>query len=321
MVYHMPRRQWTSRTPADQKALDVMGEWLANRSLRRAYNEMSDMNADAIDTGFQEWAASTRLGQRSRRAVRRALNVKSAPDFLKHMALVIAALNEHIASLRGEPYAMLVEVSSQYAADWYVYGRAPHPKKHRSFAPKSSAWLAGPVINRLTRRPAMLIPVYQHTTGGVLAEGLVHEARRQGIRHFVHVDDAIYSGLQKSELVALMCETVEKKKMMTGPPTLWIGAAYATATGLRAIRRAACQHMMKIHVYAAGTIAAPTLPWLARAELLLKRQRVGPTMTVLPYKVPNAASFGPALLSNALAERAPDPVYKARKYARNVPRW
>jgi hypothetical protein len=295
-------------------ALDVMHGWLTNRSFRRAYDAMTDMHPNIIDTAFEKWTASTRLSQRSRQALHRALNVRSATNFQNHMARVSVALNEHIATFRGEPYAMLVEMSSQYAADWYLSRVPLNPSKRRRYAPKSSAWLAGPVISRLARRPKMMIPVYHHSTGSILAEGLVREALRHGIRHFVHVDDAIYSGLQKSQIVQMLCRVLKVSKPL---PSVWIGAAYATATGLRAIRRKTCHRRMTTTVYAAGTIASPVVPWRTHVELLLKLQRVGPTMTVMPYKVPNRVSFGPAGLSDALANLAPEPKYKARNYVWN----
>lgn len=324
------------RTYGDTLALQYLHNTIfRNRSLQNAYDKMQNVNRASVNAGFHEWATSAGISQRARTAMHKALNVRTRKDFMENMGAVFAKLNYEPFMLRNEPYAMLVELDSPYAASLYTRKRAaPGPPQ---FAPKSSAWLAGVAMHRLRSRPAVLIPVYHGSNNNgvpVLAEGLVHEAIAHGIRHFVHIDDAMYSGLQKSEIVGLMNEclyTLQTQKVRQTPRQtpllLWIGAAYATPGSRRAVLHEWKRYVravvrknppVRLTLYAPGTILPPRLPLLVRAELWRKHQRPGPTMTVLPYKVPNSVSFGPAALSVALSNTVAKPAYKNQRYKKTM---
>lgn len=323
--------QHRQRTHGDTLALQYLHNTIfRNRSLQNAYNLMHNVNRASINAGFHEWATRAGISQRARAAVHRALNVRTKKDFMEKMGAVFAKLNAEPFVLRNEPYAMLVELESPYAATLYTHKRVAPGRPY--FAPKSSAWLAGVAMHRLRNRPAVLIPIYHGGNNGVptLAEGLVHEAVAQGIRHFVHIDDAMYSGVQKSEIVGLMNECLYPLQTEArGPkPLLWIGAAYATPRSKLAVLQEWKRHVravvrknppVRLTLYAPGTINPPSLPLLVRAELWRKYQRPGPTMTVLPYKVPNSVSFGPAALSVALSNTVAKPAYKNRRYKKTMP--
>jgi hypothetical protein len=316
--------KYRRRTFADSLALQYLQNTIfRNRSLQNAYNHMQNVNRASINAGFHQWATSAGISQRARAALYKALNVKTKKDFLETMGAVFDAFNA--TSIPDAPYAMLVELESPYAAN--IYSRKRPRPGNPTFAPKSSAWLAAVALRRLRKPPAMIIPVYHGIGLGipVLAHGLLAEALQKGIRQFVHIDDAMYSGLQKSEIVGLMNEslyTLGQPNNQT--PLLWIGAAYATPASTRAVLHGWKKHVraavrknppLRLQLYAAGAIAPPALPILVRAELWRKQQRPGPTMTVLPYKVPNSVSFGPAALSATLANTVTSrPVYKKRRY-------
>jgi hypothetical protein len=276
----------------DAAAIEFARRVIRNARMMNAFNRMPNMNRAAINKAFHTWATAVQLSPAARNALHQALNVRSKDEFLRHIIESIEWITKHLGD---RPYALIVEVN----------------EKNSTFTAKSSAWLGGPTVRAIGRQPSAVIPFYR---GQRVAARPVAAALDRGIRDFVHVDDAMYSGLQKETLVDEMYALL-KKARVSERPTLWIAVAYTTPAATALVKRAASRasKVMDVVLVAPGTIRNPAenLPPNVVTEVSTRtKQTVGPSMTVLPFKVPNSVSFGPEGLATQLELAVQKPVYK-----------
>lgn len=281
----------------DRAAVKFLNSVLRSREMLNAYDALPNINRPAINTAFRAWATGQKLSADAQKTLHALLNVRSADEFFRFTRDGMAWIAREIGT---RPYALIAEVASGNTL-------------HNSLKAKSSAWLAAPLVRFLGRPPAAIIPFHD---GGWLAGDLVRTAVAQGILDFVHVDDAIYSGSQKAILVNEMGAL-----RIRDVPRLYIAAAYATQKGLAKVRARVATVAKWVHValHASGTMNEPTAPPNILPELIGKGHTVGPTMSILPFKVPNEVSFGPSSLGAALGRAVPPPVYKRIHVSHYVP--
>lgn len=297
---------------------------MKNARMLNTFETLQNVPLNKVYSAFDAWASQQkRLSQRTLRSLRSALDVRTVAEFKQGLASCVGwvarklrymsehRLNGRNATLNGNknwrfvpPYAMIVEVDPKVA--------------------KSSAWLAGPVVRELAKTykippPAVIVPFLR---GSTLSFSHVKRAIDEGIRTFVHVDDAVYSGLQKSLMVANLESSLRILQNMgyaepavalliAVPYSTFPGRKYILSASNRMYRGGSAESLVNTSVYAAHALHPPRLPWLAKLELGKGRKLPWPTMTLLPFKVPNRASFGPASLGNALTTALPRPVYKS----------
>jgi hypothetical protein len=318
--------------PDDEETVPFITKALKNRSLLTAYNAMENFNRASVSKTFHAWATNTGLSMAARNALFKALNVQTKQQFVKHMTRVSRWIGK---SIGRRPYALVVEVG-------YVdFDNSTGSGREVAVFAKSSVWLGGPLVRALGRMPDAIIPVYD---GHMLDYGRFYDlshiavirAITKGIRDFVHVDDALYSGAQKAQLVSqFITHVADVKKTFEGKnrpmhgthiPRLFVAAAYSTRTAMtaikrdiataatRAVRRGGSSNNNKkpgarVSLYASSKIPKPTFSNAVEAELAQKELSAGPTMTTMPFKVPNALSFGPKGLGNALSQARGRPLY------------
>ena len=280
---------------------------MAHQPFRKTYYDQANMDPASVHKMVNEWAASKKYSAYSKQALRRQVNVRSAAEFRNGISQCVAWL---AICLRNTPrYALLVEISH---------------------APKSSTWLAGPVVAELEAmgipKPEAVIPC---TEGGVHAGSALQHAVDTGITAFVHVDDAIYSGSQKTFILETLQWHLSRYVPPMKPVDVYVAAAYSTRLGRdRVLRqwkqRVRGQKLLRVHFFAARDLQKRSMPLRSKLELVMQgRARNltgGPTMTILSHKVPNAMSFGPASLSKYLTNRLNKPVYKGVNLPNMLPK-
>jgi hypothetical protein len=268
---------------------------MASNSMHRAYTNMSNINKHIIiKKAFNTWANDIKLSPHGREVLYKSLDIKTKTEFLENMNKVVAWLQRGI---KTRPYALLVEI------------KIKNPDEI-----KSSAWLAGPVVRRFGRSPTLIIPIEITPS-----HKKVSEAIQLGIRDFVFVDDAMYSGLQATCIMSGMYKRLNNLGLdKTERPRLWIAAAFSSNYSTRRISQKYKQlgirqlySPMHLRVYSPGILYTPKIPSIVRRELdVLIQNNVGTTMSILPYKVPNHKSFGPVGLVKYLEHVVGIPPYK-----------
>ena len=263
-----------------------------NPAFQKSFYDLKNLDTREVLGAFDRWADVRRLPRRTRRNLRDAIDVRRAAEFRDAVAKCAA----WIARQRPAPYAMILEVAQSGAA-------------------KSSLWLAGPAVRALMEAgippPAAVVPFVD---GAALSVVSVRRALQQGVRTFVHVDDALYSGTQKGIMVRQLSETLDFDKVSA---RLLLAVAYVTDLGARHVRQQRGPRL-RLKMYAPHVLRVRRLPWVSRVELMLRGDRDvrrniakgGPTSSLLAHKVPDSLSFGPATLSYHLQAVLPKPVYK-----------
>jgi hypothetical protein len=276
--------QWAD----SRKPREMIRRALRDPKFQRSFHALKNVRPRAIYSAFDSWAKRRDMTGYTREALKQQMDIRRADEFKHAVGLCTHWLVNH----NLQRYAMIIEITQTTA--------------------KSSTWLAGPVITGLQKLgvpgPTVIIPFVD---GRYLSVKAVKEAIDTGITTFVHVDDAVYSGSQKGIMVrqltsALRAAHVKRARALIAVP-------YTTDLGRRYVSRLAARPL-KLHFYAPHIIKTRTLPWVSRVELMLRGNKNirsgGPAMTILPHKMPNSVSFGPASLSYALQTRIPQPVYK-----------
>lgn len=158
---------------------------------------------------------------------------------------------------------------------------------------KSSGWLAA-VGARLIRRlvPGVsLVACY----AGTYDVGTVYVG---GCRLFVHFDDAMYSGQQKSELVDAFQRTMRNPLSVPdwGRAHLFIIVAASTGVGRQLVNRTVELHRVTPSRRVAVTILVgrriPAMDAEIRIRGAMRGLTAGATLAIMPHKVPNSVSFG-----------------------------
>lgn len=319
-------------TEAERLALKIVKKMLKNPDTLRSYNTMQNINRRVVMRELNAWAEERQLRPKTRDAIVKALDIKTRADFHGAMNRVIGHTKKWLA---GEPYALIVEFS--------VYA---HDPSEPSVWPKSSAWLAAPVIRGIGRPPAVIIPyfwphedhlnLYSH-----VSTTLLRRAIASGIRSFVHIDDAMYSGMQKSTVLQTLQRWIQddgialakaQRAHLVGLqnagwihvrartpdgqlPRLLIAAAFTTDAALSMIKTIPVfknSRWMHVQVFAGGRLPTPHFATNI-IENFENDTNYVPYKTLLPFKVPNHASFGPATLGARLEKVLPRPPYKRKK--------
>ena len=288
-VYKIISHVYTKMDWADSsKPRKLIKKALENPAFLQSFYSLKNVKEGSVYGTFDAWAKRRKMSKYTRDALKGQLDIRRADEFKAAISKCITWLTHR----RLKKYSMIVEISPATA--------------------KSSTWLAGPVIAGLKSHkihaPYSIIPF---TSGRLLSPSAVKEALDAGITTFVHVDDAIYSGSQKGILVRQLTTILRTRQIKHA--RLLIGVAYTTDLGRRYISRLT-KAPLKLEFFAAHTIRTRKLPWVSRVELMLRGDKNisvgGPAMTVLPHKMPNSVSFGPASLSKNLQSHIQKPVYK-----------
>lgn len=281
--------QWAD----SHKPREMIRRALRDPKFQRSFHALKNIRPSAIYSTFDSWAKRRKMTGYTRASLKQQMNIRRADEF-KH---AVMKCTHWLANHNLQRYAMIIEITQTTA--------------------KSSTWLAGPVITGLQKLgipgPTVIIPF---ADGRYLSVKAVKESIDAGITTFIHVDDAVYSGSQKGIMVrqltsALRAAHVKRARMLIAVP-------YTTDLGRQYVSRL-IGRPLKLEFYAPHTIRTRKLPWVSRVELMLRGdkniQSGGPAMTVLPHKMPNYVSFGPATLSYALQAQIPKPVYKKFSFA------
>jgi hypothetical protein len=187
---------------AEIRALQMVEASLSDPVTLQEYNTMANINRQMVMQELAAWARNEEVSNNARNALAKALTIKTRSDFHAAMNRVTSHIKRWIAL---EPYAMIVEFDRNY--------RAPRGRIFQSLTAKSSVWLLAPVIRALGRPPAMIIPYFIHMDcTGSISETMMRMAIQQGIRSFVHVDDAMYSGDQKMRLMSGVVRVVSQNR-------------------------------------------------------------------------------------------------------------
>jgi hypothetical protein len=329
-------------THYERRALDIAAAMLEDPATLRSYNAMENTNRRAVLKELNVWARNKGLSANTRDALANALDIKTRADFHATMNSVIAHVKRWTAL---EPYALIVE-----------FGSDRYPE---NALPKSSMWLAAAVIRGIGRPPGMIIPYFVFKGGdGRVSTDLIRTAVARGIRSFVHVDDAMYSGDQKKRLIEGVMEVITRDgidlscaqfKSVRGDmqrrygvrlgnglmPTIsdmenmkvrtqngrafrfLVATAYSTAHARARLKTAVLRdsnsndrHRYTLDLFVANRIPKPRVPVEVVAELRRLNNTVNTSMTLLPFKVPNYASFGPQSFGERLEKVLPKPPYK-----------
>lgn len=296
-----------SRSPPAPKrnlASAFLEGMLRSGGLVGAYNSMRNANLPALKSAFEAWADRAKLTRGARQALFQAVNVKSKDEFVAQMSAVTSRLKKQPFMRTRVPFAMILEVTY----DGEAAGR------QQPFSAGSSARLAGPVLQALRRMPDVIVPVI----GGTLHKARVYEALRRGIKDFVHVDDAMFTGYQKFTIARDLAtevneyyEDLNDRVDLRSTVTLWLSTAFATDVAVRRVRTAPkfadtrynsydeAVDVLKVDVFAPGKVVRPRIPLRVRFEewrrLQGQNRRRGAAMTVLAHRVPNRWSFGASL--------------------------
>ena len=266
------KRKVDDDDPKDElntQASRVIAAALKHQPFQDSYYTLKNLNTAAIHKGFDVWARAMKLSHAAAETYRAQIHIRKAQEFRGGVQQGVLWLAHKLHALstrrRFKPYAMLVEVDKT------------------AHTAKSSAWLAGPVIQGLdvygVPPPTVLIPV---------------------------VGRKIYSGEQKHGMLAGLLSMLRQEK--APPSRMYLATAYATTDGLAHVEKATAPSVLDVSVFAALKIPIRTAPVNGNG---------GPTMTILPHIVPDVKSFGPELLGNKLRSIAPQPPYKKFKYYKN----
>jgi hypothetical protein len=256
--------------------------------LLKSYHSLKNIKKNNVRSVFDTWAQKLELPRETKNALFKQLDVRGSAEFKNAISSCIQWLANH----KLNKYAMIVEMSGEEL--------------------KSSTWLAPPVIEGLKKLgipgPSIIIPCNQRR----LNQKAVKQALDDGIKTFIHVDDAVYSGWQKADMVEDLADTV--KHLYYNGVRFLLAVAYSTKIGMKEIKSRE-KHSLQLEIFSPITIPSRmrSFPSLSKKMSDIIKNG-GPTMTILPHKVPNHASFGPKSLSSNLAARLPKPVYKSKSF-------
>lgn len=257
--------------------------------LRASFDGLRNLNLAKVRQGIDLFGQQEGLLPQNVEAVKRALEYVSVAEFKQALQLCLAELARRVGTQR---YALVIE--------------------HNLNSAKSSAWLAGQVVAALGR-PAG----YVTDEAGSIVRSLLRAKRRgKPIGYVVHVDDAMYSGLQKASILQRLAyylddlPPAEKKEL--GRFDVLVGAALTTPQALKAVRQGALQlrrHRIGVRVFAPRRLkhVRSTLPAATRKRLAAKYRSLAPTLALLPHKVPDYVSFGFGGLDEFLAKHLGSP--------------
>jgi hypothetical protein len=307
--------------PSSMKiTLQNINRVLRNGTLARSYNSIHNVNKSYFKTAFDAWASQSKISPRTARALYDAIQVKSKMDFSTAVDDIVRALGSQSFMKKRKKFAMIVDLDTA-------------PGNAALFTPGSSLLLAGAVIRGLQRMPDVVVTVRD---GSVVNKRQFQRAMREGIRNFVYVDDAAFTGEQKShvvrELQSMFVEYATSEKFMSSF-NLWLSIAFATPRARARIAKsvtirwhddAILSEFLKetrlnftgliLHRHVAQELGPVRLPAAARIELWHRlrkeNRRSGPSMTILAHKVPNRWSFG-AGLARALESSMPSGAWAA----------
>ena len=294
MGYHPNYKQRSSPPPPPPRSklnairVGKIQKAIHSPEFKRSYYTLKNVKKENVYKAFDHWASSIDLPQATKNALRQQLNVRGSEEFKNAISKCIQWLADH----KLKRYSLIVEIDGHVA--------------------KSSTWLAGPVIEGLKKRkipgPFNIIPFYK---GSKVSGSMVEKAVAAGVKTFVHVDDAIYSGSQKGILIKQLSNIVRNLKI-GNYARLLIGAAYTTEVGKRYIE-SLVKPPLRLEFFAPHMIQSRSPVSTSNKHKNIIKSG-GPTMTILSHKVPNAISFGPGPLSMALENALPRPVYKSMKF-------
>ena len=271
-------------------------------------NSLHNVNRAALTTAFGAWADAARLSPQARTALLAAITVKSKEDLTRHLETIIERLREHI--LPDVRFAMLCDITVVGAGG----GNTP-------FRAGISTRLSASVLQALDRQPDAIIPVFN---GSVVHTEAVRSALKAGIRDFVYVKDAMFTGLENAAIIRQLARAVDlfaETNYVPGGVHLVTGILFTTdLANKRAVHGArldltgmaiADQYWkeykklyrgLMLTLYWGEKIAPVPLSYRVRLEtwrrLAKANRRRGPTMTILPHRTPNRWAFGASLAAS-----------------------
>ena len=241
-----------------------------------------------------------------------AINFKTAADFKRAVDRATDWMKKEV---HGRKYVLVVEGQTTWGAN----------------GTKSSAWLAHKVIEKLGKPYDVLTTRIDSWRGyGVISDTTrLKKAYENGVTAIVHLDDAWYSGTQKSEIVDwLLSESEHILNHPLGPQGLHVDILFAAAFGPRKLPELLQKHhkqhniskynnnkpsVFDVKFFVGGEIPEP--PANLQKQVLFRARKY----TVMPYKLPNHVSFGfNRVFSNGKAIGAEAMHHKLERYGGNV---
>jgi hypothetical protein len=305
------------------KSLQNINHALRNGTLARSYNSIHNVNKSYFKTAFDAWASQSKISPRTAHALYDAIQVKSKIDFSNAVDDIVRTLGSQNFMTKRKKFAMIVDLDS-------MGGKT-------LFTPGSSLRFAGAVIRGLQRMPDVVVPVHD---GINVSNGQFQRAMKEGIRNFVYVDDAAFTGEQKSHVVrklqSMFVNYVTSEKFKSSF-NLWLSIAFATPRASARIAKSVNLHRedtailnellngnqrmnfkgLALRPYVVQVLGPVRLPAAARIELWhrLRKENRGsrPSMTILAHKLPNTWSFGVGL-AKALESSMPPGAWAAANW-------
>jgi hypothetical protein len=310
------------------KALRMMKDMLSDPATLHSYNTMANINRKLVLNQWDVWTRGERISNRTRTEMAKMFTIKTRAQVHAAMNRVTTFAKRWAAM---EPYALIVEFEMKEGMRSWTIDRA-----------KSSAWLAAPVIRALGRPPDVIIPFLIPLDFASVVQ--IRAALNSGIRSFIHIDDAMYSGQQKQRLLAGLnvplkeysntLHTIDLQRRYGGgfarhlkksvnnrilrtvrgeKPRLLMATAFSTDSALKLVRKAAkFNKYMDVSVFVGESISVPSAIPL-EIQQRTNYQGVKP-MTLLPFKVPNSESFVPWTFGTFLQKKLPLPPYFITKF-------
>jgi hypothetical protein len=321
--YNEYNDDWSNVSARNNRAVSAYLKQLAtNLTVKKSFDTLPNVNANRLRDHTFRWAKSKGLSDDLATEMAQKLDIKTAAEFRQHISTAVNRLVQSLkrsegGSSRGwwwqgprEPappqkFAIISEL-------YYLNAPLEIPRSApRVMTMKSSAWLLSAVTERLLAHGLTPAAHIAFQGGFALSTQAMKDALASGVRTFIHIDDAIYSGSQKSTLVEGIGRVLASAKQHKYKVRVIIGAAYSTAKGERRIRHAANNAGVSLVLVAPGQLREPKFsPKLLRALANAGVPYRGPTFTILPFKVPDYASFSPENLSKYLENATNKPVYK-----------
>lgn len=247
-----------------------------------------------IRQGVTNFTTAHNIPDEMRRKIVAALNVRTVAAFKS----AVGECTDWLASrVQQQRYALI------------VMNHHHHPDSQGAIT--SSEWLAHRVIARLGP-PAAVVEwdgqgefENDHLTDANTMQTPrgIKSALSKGIRTFVYLDDAIYSGSQMSALILNMVTHLEHKE--NSPPyrysdpnaqkkwaasALFVTAPFTTAAAEERVRGDLEYAPSRSEAFFPHTV--PAMPANVAAYAEGRGFLRGATMTAMPYKIPDSWSFG-----------------------------
>lgn len=281
---------------------------LKNKQLLNSFDTLKNIRENRIRSQFNMWTNGESrhvLTPATRDALWSLIDVRSAADFRDHAGRAMAWLRN---SVGDRPYALLVEIGADFGNF--------RPDTRRQFTKmKSSLWLAAPLVRVFGRPPAVVLPLLNGRVHPVLLKKALFQ---KNVKEFVHIDDTVYSGSQKADIVANFKAAIRGLRPRF-PVSLYIGAAYSSPMGEEKVLNAAGANSknVQVHFYKSHTLTRRELETHINQELRNKgiNLRTAPLSTIMPHKVPNMISFAPREFGELLERIVKDPPYKQLKFS------